>query len=45
VALEGGPLEHVVRLFTIEVTLGQTLGKWYHFIEPNHRIEEFTRVA
>jgi hypothetical protein len=35
--LEVGPSEHVVHLFTIEVTLDQTLGNWYHFIKPIHR--------
>jgi hypothetical protein len=34
-----GPSERVVRLFTIEVTLDQTLGNWYHFIKPIHRIK------
>jgi hypothetical protein len=31
-ALEVGPSERVVYLFTIEVTLDQTLGNWYHFM-------------
>jgi hypothetical protein len=38
-ALEVGPSECVVRLFTIEVTLDQTLGNWYQFIKPIHRIK------
>jgi hypothetical protein len=33
--LEVGPSKHVVRLFMIEVTSDQTLGKWYHFIKPS----------
>jgi hypothetical protein len=37
-ALEVGPSERVVRLFTIEVTLDQILGNWCHFIKPIHRI-------
>jgi hypothetical protein len=38
-ALEVGPSELTVRLFTIEVTVDQTLGNWYHFIKPIHRIK------
>jgi hypothetical protein len=34
-----GPSEHVVRLFTVEVTLDHTLGNWYQFIKPIHRIK------
>jgi hypothetical protein len=32
------PSEHVL-LFTTEVTLDQTLGNWYQFIKPIHRIK------
>jgi hypothetical protein len=38
-ALEVGPSECVVSLLTIEVSLDQTLGNWYHFIKPIHRIK------
>jgi hypothetical protein len=37
-APEVGPSERVVRLFTIEVTLDQTLGNWHHFITPIQHI-------
>jgi hypothetical protein len=42
-ALEVGPSEHVVRLFTIEVTLDQILGNFYHFIQPIHRIKNLQK--
>jgi hypothetical protein len=38
------PSEHVARLFTIEVTLDQTLGNWCHFIKPSHRIKNLLTV-
>jgi hypothetical protein len=31
--------ERVDSLFTIEVTLEQKLGNWYHFIKRTHRIK------
>jgi hypothetical protein len=40
----GGRSERVVLLFTIEVTLDQTLGNWCHFIKPNHRIKNLLTV-
>lgn len=40
-ALELGPSESVVLLFTIEMTLNHALGKWYHFIKLTHRIKNF----
>jgi hypothetical protein len=43
-ALEVGPSERVVRLFTTEVILGRTLGNWYHFIKPIHRIKNLLTV-
>jgi hypothetical protein len=43
-ALEVGPSEPVVRLFTTEVTLDQTMGNWYHFIKPIHRIKNLLTV-
>jgi hypothetical protein len=43
-ALAVDPSERFVRLFTIEVTLDQTLGNWYHFIEPIHRIKNSLTV-
>jgi hypothetical protein len=45
-ALEVGPLppERVVRFFTTQVTLDQTLGNWYHFIKPIHRIKNLLAV-
>jgi hypothetical protein len=43
-ALEVGPSERVVRLFTIEVILDQTLKNWYHFIKPIHRIKNLQIV-
>jgi hypothetical protein len=36
--------ERFVLLFTIEVTLDQILGNWYHFIKPTHRIKNFLTV-
>jgi hypothetical protein len=38
-----GPSERDVRSFTIEVTLDQTLGNWYHF-KPIHRIKNLLTV-
>lgn len=32
---ELGPFERVVRVFTAEVTLDQTMGNWYHFKPTN----------
>jgi hypothetical protein len=43
-ALEVGTSERFVRLFTIEVTLDQALGKWYHFIKPIRRIKNLLTV-
>jgi hypothetical protein len=43
-ALEVGPSDRDVRFFTIEVTLDQTLGNWYHFIKPIHRIKNLLTV-
>jgi hypothetical protein len=43
-ALEVGPTERVVRSFTTEVTLDQTLGNWYHFIKPTNRIKDSLTV-
>jgi hypothetical protein len=43
-ALEMGPSERVVRLFTIEMALDQTLGNWYHFFKPTHRINNLLTV-
>jgi hypothetical protein len=40
----GGPFECVVRLFLIEGSLDQTLGNWYHFIKPIHRIKNLLTV-
>jgi hypothetical protein len=42
--LEVGPSESVVCLFTVEVTLDQTLGNWYQFIKPIHRIKNLLTV-
>jgi hypothetical protein len=39
------PSERVVRLFTIEVTLDQTLENWYHFIKPIHRIKNLLKKS
>jgi hypothetical protein len=39
-----GSSERFVRLFTTEVGLDQTLGNWYHFIKPIHRIKNLVRV-
>jgi hypothetical protein len=44
-ALQVGPQERVVRLFTIEVTLERTLWNWYHFIKPIHRIKNLLTVT
>jgi hypothetical protein len=38
------PSGRVFRLLTIEVTLYQTLGNWYHFIEPILRIKNLLTV-
>jgi hypothetical protein len=38
-ALEVGPSERVVRLFTNDVTLDQTSRNWRHFKNPIHRIQ------
>jgi hypothetical protein len=43
-ALEVGPSERDVRLFTIEVASDLTLGNWYHFIKPIHRIKNLLTV-
>jgi hypothetical protein len=43
-APEVGSSERVVCLFTIKVTLRQTMGNWYHFIKPIHRIKNSLRV-
>jgi hypothetical protein len=43
-ALDLGPSEGVVSLFTIEVTLNQTLGNWYPFINTIHRIKNLVTV-
>jgi hypothetical protein len=32
------------RFFTIEVALDQTLGNWYHFMKPIHRINNLLIV-
>jgi hypothetical protein len=42
--LEVGPSERVLRLFTIEVTLDQTLGNWCHLIKPILRIKDLLTV-
>jgi hypothetical protein len=34
-ALEVSHSEHLIRLFTIEMTVDQTLGNWYDFIKPH----------
>jgi hypothetical protein len=39
-----GTSERVVRLCTIEVTLDYTVGNWYHFIKPIHRIKNLLTV-
>jgi hypothetical protein len=31
-------------LFMIKVTLDQTLGNWYQFIKPNHRVKNLLTV-
>jgi hypothetical protein len=41
---EVGPSKRIVRLFTTEVTLDQTLGNWYHFIKPIHHIKNLLTV-
>jgi hypothetical protein len=38
-ALEVGTSGRTIRLFTIEVTLDETMGNWYHFIKPILRIK------
>jgi hypothetical protein len=43
-ALEMGLSEHVVHLFTIEVTFEETLGNWYHVIKPIHGIQNLLTV-
>jgi hypothetical protein len=42
--LEIGLSERVLRLLTIELTLDQTLGNWYHFIKPIRRIQNLLSV-
>jgi hypothetical protein len=37
-SLNMGPSERSVHLFTIEMTLDQTLGNWHHF-KPIHPIK------
>jgi hypothetical protein len=46
VGLPKGALEvdRVVHLLKIEVTLDQTLGNWYHFMKPIHRIKNLLTV-
>jgi hypothetical protein len=39
-----GPSERFVRLFTVEVTSDQALGKCYPFIKPIHRIKNLLIV-
>jgi hypothetical protein len=39
-----GLSERADRLFTIEATLDQTLGNWFHFIKPTHRIKNLLTV-
>jgi hypothetical protein len=39
-----GPSERTVRLFSIEVTLDQTLGNWYHLMKPIHCIKNLLTV-
>jgi hypothetical protein len=41
-ALEVGLFERDVRVFEIQVK--QTLGDWYHFIKPIHRIKNLLTV-
>jgi hypothetical protein len=41
-ALDVGPSNHTVCLFTTDVTLDQTLGNQYHFIKPIHCIKDLT---
>jgi hypothetical protein len=41
---EVGSSERVVRIFAIEITLGQTLGNWHHFIMSIRRIENLLTV-
>jgi hypothetical protein len=36
--------EPLVRLFTTEVSLEQTLGNWYQFTKPTHRIKNLLTV-
>jgi hypothetical protein len=43
-ALEVGSSEHIVHLFTVEMTLDQTLGNWYHFIKPIHHMKNLPTV-
>jgi hypothetical protein len=43
-ALEVGHSMCTVRLFTIEVTVEQALGNWYHFIKPIHSLKNFLKV-
>jgi hypothetical protein len=39
-----GPIECIIRLFMIEMTLDQTLGNWYHFIKLVHGIKNLLTV-
>jgi hypothetical protein len=43
-ALEVGPSERAIRLFTIEVTLDQILGDWYLSIKRIHHITSLLTV-
>jgi hypothetical protein len=43
-AHEVSPSDRIVLLFTIEVTLDQTLGNRYHFIKPICRIKNLLRL-
>jgi hypothetical protein len=43
-ALEVGPSERVVHLFTIEMASDYILRNWYHFIKPNHRVKNLLAV-
>jgi hypothetical protein len=42
--LKVGSSEHIVCLFTTEVTLDQTPGNWYHFIKLIHLIKNLLTV-
>jgi hypothetical protein len=43
-ALDFDSSERVAPIFTIEVTLEQTLGNWYHLIKTIHRIKNLLTV-